>query len=75
MTTLETRLEECKERDAEKDDKLSALGLCLRLLIPEVQRLDPTNTMLSQVRMLLAQSFPVEVDLPHDMADLLRRIM
>lgn len=71
---LENSIEECKKRDAEKDLKLHTMGLCLRLLIPEVTRLDAGSQVLSQVRALLDESFPVDDDTPSDMLKLLERI-
>jgi len=81
ITALETKvghqqdeIDACESRDVEKDKKLHTLGLCLRLLIPEVTRLDPASATLMQVRSLLDQSFPPDPDLPPDMVALIDQI-
>ncbi len=72
---IEGKLEECQKRDLHKDKQLQAMGLALRLLVPEVQRLDPHNTTLSQVRSILQQHFPIELAIPDDMCGLLAKIL
>jgi hypothetical protein len=74
---IETALNECRERDLKKDRQLSAVVLCIKLLVPEVERLDtdPTrNHTLRQVRSILGQYFPLEPHIPAEMADLLDRM-
>lgn len=77
FTGIETKLEECKARDAEKGAQLSAVVLCIQLLVPEVERLDPdshANNTLRQVRMILGHHFPIDPHVPADMAALLNRM-
>jgi hypothetical protein len=74
LKELRDDIDRCKARDAEKDRQLHTMGLCLRLLIPEIGRLDPTNHTLDQVRSLLDQSFPVDLDTPPDMLTMIDRI-
>ena len=64
----------CKERDLENKGKLQTMGMCLRLLIPEIERIDPRNHVVNQVRALLDQSFPIDPDMPDDMLEMLTRI-
>jgi hypothetical protein len=74
---IEKALEECRERDLKKDRQLSTVVLCIKLLVPEVERLDPNaavNHTLRQVRSELGRLFPVDPQTPPDMSDILDRM-
>ena len=68
---LSASLAQCEEQCAAVEAKFDRMRLAILLVIPELQRVAPYSPALKQARDLLRDAFPIPLDLPGDMADLI----
>lgn len=81
ITLIETKADACEEREAKSDATIRRLtwevrrdGQAVRLLFMELHKLDPGNSTLMNVAVVLRQQYQPDLAMPDDMADLLARI-
>ena len=81
MAAIEAKAQACEDREEKADSTIRRLtwevrrdGQAVRLLFMELHKLDPGNSTLANVAVVLRQQYQPELAMPDDMADLLARI-
>lgn len=81
IASIEAKARECEDREVKADNMIHRLtwevrrdGQAVRLLFMELHKLDPSNSTLANVAVVLRQQYQPELAMPDDMADLLARI-